>query len=384
MRPKEVFQQARLAEETGNAREACEHYASVARFLAKSGKYAEARLVWERAIKLNPDSARLQLGLATSAARMQDDEAARAAVVKFTSLVIIKKQGSLYRERMEKDLAKFPELRQLYYEKVLETDRTDPESFIGLARAWMAQEKWETAQKVLLDALKAKAPLDSVLPILRKALEERHLRDGVPHVERFAQGEIGLPDLILLLQSPQSSHGHQTKLKPLSEEKTLTKLIEELEQEIGIELDEKPDQIDPLLREFRAKSELLLASDPKARLDMAMAFREMGLSQPAIEEVRKITESDKCFYEAQCLLGEIYMAQGSLLAALEVYQLCRRGREVSDEIRHEALYQLVMIYFQLGDHRQASQVARELEKLNPEYRDLKHWKTMLRERQERN
>ena len=380
MRPKEVFQQARLAEETGNSREACEHYASVARFLLKSGKYAESRVVWERAIKLNPDSARLQLGLAASSARMKDEEAARAAVGQFTDLVIRKKQGALYRERMEKDLAKFPELRQLYYEKVLETDRTDPESFIGLARAWMAQEKWEKAQRVLLDALKAKGSADTVLPILRTALEERHLRDGVPHLDRFAQGEISLADLVLLLQSPVK----ETRLKPLAEEKTLSKLIQDLEEEIGIDLEEKPDQIEPLLREFRVKSEPVLSSDPKARLDMAMAFREMGLSNAAIEEVRKIGETAKCYYEAQCLLGEIYLSQGSLLAALEVYQLCRRGRDVSSEIRHEALYQLVMIYFQLGDHRQASQVARELEKLSPEYRDLKHWKTLLRERQERN
>jgi len=380
MRPKEVFHQAQIAEEQGQSREACGYYADVARFLNKAGKYSEARVVWERALKLSPDSARLLLGLAVSAARMKDEEAARAAMVKFTEAAIDKKKVTTYRDRVERDLAKFPALRQLHYEKVLETDRTDPESFVGLARAWMAQEKWDEAQRVLIDALKAKGDLDRVLPALRSTLEERHLSDSLPHLDRFSSGEISLPDLILLLQKPTN----ESRRRSSGDEKTLTALISELEQEIGIDLEEKPDQIEPLLREFRAKSEPVLASDPKARLDMAMAFREMSLSNEAVEELRKIPESAPCFYEGQCLMGEILFQQGSLLAALEVYQLCRRGREVASEIRHEALYQLVMIYFQLGDFRQAGQVLKELEKRSPEYRDLKHWKGLLREKQERN
>ncbi len=379
MRPKEVFQQARIAEDTGNAREACTHYASVARFLAKSGKYAEARVVWERAILLVSDSARLFLGLASCAARMKDDEAAREALQRFTKLVIQKKQVTQYRDRLESDLAPFPLLRQWYYEKILEIDRTDPENFVNLAKAWMAQEKWGEAQRVLLDALKAKAPQGNVLPILRSSLEERHFREGLPHLERFAKGELPLGDLILLLQNPLTD----LRKRSVSEEKSLGALIEALEEEIGIELEEKPDQIDPLLKEFRQKSEGLLASDPKARFDMAVAFREMGLVQEALEELKKVSESASCFFEAQCLMGEIFFQQGSLLSALEVYQLCRRGRDVSPEVRHESLYQLVLIYFQLGDHKQANGAVQELEKVAPEYRDLKHWKSILREMQER-
>src|SRR6185437_14470196 len=149
--------------------------------------------------------------------------------------------------------------------------------------------------------------------------------------------------------------------------------------EIGVDLEASLDTVAPLVKEFRRKSQPILAGDAKTRLDMALAFFEMGLVNDARDELRPIDPSDPYYPESQALLGEILFAEGSDLGALEAYQNCLRDERATVEMVREGKYKLLQIYYRLGDLRQALAQAQELEKLAPNYRELRHLKIRIQE-----
>ena len=126
----------------------------------------------------------------------------------------------------------------------------------------------------------------------------------------------------------------------------------------------------PLINEFRRRSQPILAGDGKARIDMALAYFEMGLVEEACGELKAIPAADRSYPEALCLMGEILFSTGSDLGALEVFQNCLRTDHASEDVKNEARYKLVQIYSRLGDWRQAVDQANALERIKPGYREI--------------
>lgn len=380
-RAKEVFRQAQAAEKLGRKRTASSQYSSVAAYLRHKGNFREAKVILQRAIHLAPDSARLYLQLALCDHGLKDSDAAEAHISEFARRAFRKKQVELYRPHMESLLKNLPELRQVYFETLLEVDRTSGTAFVELGRVLIEQGKWDEAQQSLVDALKTKEMREEVFTLLRQVFTARDLKNALGHLERFEEGKMPLDDLLSLLKAPKSEKGVSPRPAPppKNEEKDLQTLIHELEEEIGFSLEEKHDSVQPLLKEFRRKSEAILKNDAKARMDMGLAFFEMGLIEEACDEVKHVAATDPLYAEAQCLLGDILIEQGSYLGALECYQSALRDERTEARVRAEAKYKLIQVYFRLGDLAQAIRLAEELENLAPGYRDLRRLRVKLNE-----
>jgi tetratricopeptide (TPR) repeat protein len=377
-RPKEIFQKAREAEEAGRAREAASHYASLSVYLRRRGKLPEALALIQRAISLESHP-RLLLHLALTLELSNDSPAANTALARFVSEVVDKGKVEKYRSIVESTLEGVPRLRQYFYEQVLALDRTGNAAFLGRALSLREQGDMDGALGVLLDALRVDGDETEVLKNLVALLTEQSRFEEVELVERYQLGKIAKADLIVLL-SPGGGIAPSEAGETLDAlEKPLKDLIQELEREIGFSSPSAEAEIQPLLQEFRKRSNPILGEDAQARLDMALAFFEMGLLREAAEEVDRISESDPLFAQGQAFKGQVLMASGSELAALECYKASLRAFTKSKEVECEALYQISQIYFRLGDLRQAMVTASSLEKKDENYRSVRSLKNRILE-----
>lgn len=211
-----------------------------------------------------------------------------------------------------------------------------------------------------------------------RAAAEKALEEYPKLLERFyrAAGLSKAVERVAVIDVPPEPEGSVSEFEALTEEKTLGRLIEELEKELGTGF-VAHKEIEPLIEEFQRRSQNVLGADARARIDMALAYFEMGLLDQAQQEIALIEKNDPLFVEAQALSGQIWLASGNALSALEVFQACLRHPTRTPAVELEARYQLVLVYFRLGDVAEALTQAESLERLDPEYRDLKTLKEQL-------
>ncbi len=379
--PKEVFQKAREAERQGKNKDAAAHYASLSVYLRRRGKDAEAFTLIRRAIGLDPRMVRFHLQLAVCAEVNGDLAAADAAIEYFTEKVIEKGKSESQAPVVEKVLEDHPRLKKLFFDKVLKLDRTTSLPFIGRAKSLRELGDVDGAVRELVDAISAGTDQKVVMGELGIALGQWGKPEALAHFERFSQGKISKENFLVLLRGltrPTEAAGGSS-VGPLLEEKSLRSLIEDLEREIGTQIETPEKEIEPLLEEFRRRSQPILGKDAGARMDMALAFFEMGLHTEALEELAQVEETDRRFGEAQALVGEIHIFTGSYLAALDAFQRCLRIPERTSEVEQEARYKLVQVFYKLGDLQNAFSAAAELEKQAPNYRDLRQLKHQIQE-----
>lgn len=382
-KPKEVLREAQEAEKAGNHKVASNLYATISQYLRRKEKFPEALVTIERAIRLSAESARLYLQKALIASALEQGQEAENAMREFSRLTMRKKRVEEYAHYMEEQLADSPSLRGIFYESLLEIERTSSFAFLGLAKALKEQHSFSKAQSILLEALQTKDRRDEVLSLLKEILLQSRRQDALEFVEKYERGDLAHEDLVSLLgnlPAGKKKRKEQTfTSQEMTEEKNLKTLIEELEKELGIKVNEDRDKVEPLVKEFRQRSEAILGKDGRARLDMALAFHEMGLYADALDTLKEIDPNDPHFLSAQGLAACVHLAEGATLQALEVYQSALRNDQLSEEQRKEFLYQTAEIYRKLGDLESALDVLRRLGKIAPEYRDSHKMKIAIQE-----
>ena len=114
----------------------------------------------------------------------------------------------------------------------------------------------------------------------------------------------------------------------------------------------------------------LRSAASESEIDMAEADRDL-------KELGAIDAGDSQFGQSQVLMGEIYLAQGSELSALECFQSALRAKDSTFEVLREARYQLAQVFFRLGDYGQADGLVAELEKVAPDYRGVRWLKNQI-------
>ena len=152
--------------------------------------------------------------------------------------------------------------------------------------------------------------------------------------------------------------------------KNLADLIRDLELSIGINPQERHDEVAPLIREFREKAEKIVAGDVQMQLDLGLAFLEMGLYVEAAEHLGQIEIQDSQYLFARSLLAQVLRAQGNDIASLEILKSILRDDRSKGEVSHDARYELIQLYLKLDDKKKAMEHARLLEKEAPGYRDI--------------
>lgn len=387
-KPKDALREAQSAEKAGNNKIASKLYAAVAQYLLRKEKFNEALVTIDRAILLSPESARLYVQKARIALSLGKEIDAHSAMKEFSQYTLLKKRIEEYSSYMESQLGDAPSLRTIFYESLLEIERTSSFAFIGLARALKDQNHLSRARAVLLSALQTKDRQPAVLSELKEVLGRANGEEALQFLGKFESGDLNYEDLVSLLgTNAQEKPGKKSPKKTentfaaaeFTEEKNLKTLIEDLEKELGITVDEGRDKIEPLVKEFRRRSEKVLGNDAQARIDMAVAFFEMGLYRDAIDTVKDLAVEDPLYLTAQGLTASIHLAEGSTLAALEVYQAALRNEHLSAEQQKEFLYQTAEIYRKLGDNELALDVLGRLEKIVPGYRESHRIKIAIKE-----
>lgn len=380
-RPKEVFRLAREAEQKGDNKQAATHYASLSAYLRRRGKKEESLTLIRRALILAPQLSRLHLQHALCAEINGHGDEAENAMRQFTQMAIEKQNVEKYRPLVESTLDKAPRLRQIFFDGILKLDRTAAAAFLGRARSLHEQGNDVGAMRVLVEALQTGSQREDVLVAIEGLMREAGKAEALIHLGRFRDGKISMENFLVLLGGVSRTDTSASAVSSGFVERPLRDLIDELEREIGggPDVADPEAEVRPLLSEFRRRSEPLLVGDAKARMDMALAFFEMGLAKEAQEELEKVSESEPLYAEAQALMGEIALSTGSHLAALDAFQKSLRCASRTQEVEFEARYKLVHVYYRLGDLRQAFGQAAELEKLAPSYRDLRGLKNQIQE-----
>jgi tetratricopeptide (TPR) repeat protein len=378
---KEIAAEAEQAESRGQSREASALYAKAATIYRKEKRPRDAKSLLKKAIALSPQSARLYVQLALVENAIGHDDGAISAMERFTEVTIERGKASEYRPYLEKHLANLPTLRQVFYRGLLKLDRTDASPFLDYAQAAIDKSDWEDAREILVDALKTKSRREEVIEKLKAVLHALGAQDLERALQSFESGRMPLKDLLSLLgPKPRGKGATRTSADTDPEDESLDSLIERLQGEMGIELRERHDTVRPLVTEFRRRSSKVLKKDTKTRMDLAMAFFDMGLVEDARSELGAVAPSDPQYRQARMLIGEILFQEGSYLEALDIFQQCLREESASEELKREAEYKLVQTYEKLGDGKRALKWAERLEKTSPTYRDIRQLKRQIEER----
>lgn len=267
--------------------------------LMERERHKEAREFFYKALEGRSPSASCFLGLALCEMALGNPSAAKEAVIRLTQRTIRKARLRAHAEKVESYLEDFPELREVFYEVILEQVRNSALVFLGLARCHARQGKWDKAQRVLLEAVGAKGLAKHVLSDLKSVLKVNRSKKGLSYVRKYEQGKIGASQLVELLSG---GRGERRKLDSsvFGEADSLGRMVGNLEAKLGVgkESVEEDREIYVGVQVFLARVEPIVIDAPKTRMDLALGLYLMGLVEVAQEELRRIPKEANCFLTA--------------------------------------------------------------------------------------
>jgi len=112
-------------------------------------------------------------------------------------------------------------------------------------------------------------------------------------------------------------------------------------------------------------------SDPEARYNLGIAYKEMGLLDEAAEEFRVSRLESKLFLGASCLLAETLAEKGELEAATETLKEVLAAESVSPAETRDVRYLMAVLFTQSGKGEEAREIFLSLYESFPDYRDLR-------------
>jgi tetratricopeptide (TPR) repeat protein len=112
-------------------------------------------------------------------------------------------------------------------------------------------------------------------------------------------------------------------------------------------------------------------SDPEARYNLGIAYKEMGLLDEAVEEFRLSRSKSKLFLGASCLLAETLAEKGELEGATETLKEVLAAEGVTPSETRDVRYQMAVLLSQSGKEDEAREIFLSLYESFPGYRDLR-------------
>jgi len=173
--------------------------------------------------------------------------------------------------------------------------------------------------------------------------------------EGFA-GAISFEDALRRLSEPEPPAPPPAKEKKApfregsEEEKILQSSVEKLQAKVNEEIGE---------------------TDPEARYNLGIAYKEMGLLDEAVEEFRLSRSKSKLFLGASCLLAETLAEKGEPEAAIETLREVLAAEGVSPSETRDVRYQMAVLLSQSGKEEEAREIFLSLYESFPDYRDLR-------------
>jgi len=184
---------------------------------------------------------------------------------------------------------------------------------------------------------------DQVLTLLQEGRGEEiaGVLSFAEAVERLSGAKTPLPSPAVDRQAP--SPGGQ------EEERILQSAVEKLQAKVKEEIGE---------------------SDPEARYNLGIAYKEMGLLDEAAEEFRLSRSSPSLFLGASYLLAETVAEKGDVDAAIGLLDEVLASENLSDTEMQDVRYQKAVLLSRGGREEEAKEIFVSLYETSPDYRDV--------------
>lgn len=112
-------------------------------------------------------------------------------------------------------------------------------------------------------------------------------------------------------------------------------------------------------------------SDPEARYNLGIAYKEMGLLDEAAEEFRLSRSAPALFLGASCMLAETFAEKGDLGTAIETLDEVLATESISPDETRDIRYRKALLLAQNGKEEEARDIFLSLYEFSPDYRDLR-------------
>ena len=112
-------------------------------------------------------------------------------------------------------------------------------------------------------------------------------------------------------------------------------------------------------------------SDPEARYNLGIAYKEMGLLDEAVEEFRLSRSRPALFLGSSCLLAETFAEKGDCDTALKTLNEVLASDGITPEESRDVRYQMAVLLSQIGKEDEAREIFLSLYESFPDYRDLR-------------
>jgi tetratricopeptide (TPR) repeat protein len=270
-----------------------------------------------------------------------------------------------------------------------ESDFTSPAAVdpapeeLGEIDFYIAQELYEEARK-RIDALAQRFPVSQEIAFRRAQVE----RAPAPVAPTDLSADLIESELLTALPEEDDIHiiaapRAPQPVVPAVDESNLfaeeddffdlaAELEEELEQEEAtVSLSDEEQSLEEIFREFKKGVEQQLDSeDYDTHYNLGIAYKEMGLIDEAIGEFQLASKDPKRTIECCSMLGLCFLEKGMPQLAIKWYGKGLEVPEISEDEHLGLLYDLALVYLEVGDVTSAQKAFVEIYGMNSNYRDV--------------
>ncbi|MFQ5803770.1 MAG: tetratricopeptide repeat protein [Candidatus Methylomirabilales bacterium] len=349
--------------ESGHSEVAQQLYEAVVGLFRSHGREAEATRAAEglNAIRLAEEEARTVAEVATAPSAGEEDligaeemveAGASADFVEGSQVATIEMDGSEGSQEVTSPVDKVEEPMQVLESQTLADELQEAEFFV---QQGMMQEARAAFQRILLR--------DPEHAVAKQKLAEID-RPTVAPVKEKPRRPAAKKDTVFTVTDTQVAQGDFIDLAgELNEELT--------QEEKGSSADIEPE-VQDLLHQFQAGvREQIDVTDYETHYHLGIAYKDLGLYDEAIEELRLAASDAANRVRCASPLGLTYLAKGEPEQGVEELRKGLAATQNGTEERWGVLYDLATAYEALGDAPKALEALQSIHSESPKFRDIR-------------